>query len=432
MKKVLGIVMALLLLAVSIVPVAVAADEGAVITISKIEKAAGETIAAGEKFDITLSTNEIANVGSFNFVLRYNKTFMSVANTATSGFLAEMEECTVKTAAVGNTLYEEISIAALDYSTPAPAAAGGVILTITFEAKKEITENTAIFAVAEKCEMYDDWMNFDTPTELTIVDGGVTIPTTVTEETTTTTTTNNTTDPAEDRDSLLPDSADKFTCVAGGDGNVTVTAEGNGYKFVADKGWPSAYYHIEDSQITLDTASDETVLYYDFEVKSGEANVYVFFAGINPGDKDLPEGTFVSLNKFIDQSKVNSESGDIAVGIYKGFVKASDLGCGAAYLADGKFTVSGMKVFAVGGEVIVNELSVGAADGEGTTESTESTASTTLAGGSTTTVTKQDTAKQDSAKTGDVSNAVIFIIVAIVAAALIAVSVVMSKKKQEQ
>lgn len=434
MKKMLGMIMALVLLAVSMVPVAVSAADAVEITISTIEKGEGEVIAAGETFDITVSTNAIDTVSIFTFKFRYNKQMMTPVNGTASGFLTSLGQKPVNIAPANPTggnsaLYGEVWITGSSFA--AVTAEAGVVATITFEAVKEINASSLIFC-CEEPEVCDE--NYDTLT-VNYVDGGIKFPTATT---TTTTTTAATDEDAVAKVSLMPDAADKFTCVAGGDGTIAVSVVGDsGFKFTADKGWPNAYYMGEESEwVTVDTAADDAILYYDFTVSAG-ANVLVFFEGQNPGDDGAP-GTYVSLNTIIDENNVDANGNviDLAAGTYKGQVHVKDLGCDEQFITDGKFRISGMKVFAVGGSVIVNELAVVGVKGvesdttTTTTETEETTTTSAQNDGTTTTVTKKDTAKQDSAKTGDVSNAVIFIIVAIVAAALIAVSIVMSKKKK--
>ena len=239
---------------------------------------------------------------------------------------------------------------------------------------------------------------------------------------------------AAEKVSLLPASADKFVCKDGGDGSVTVAAEGTGYKFTATGGWPTAtYINPDEASWAKCMVNDaECYLNYDFEVKTGGTNIIVYFGGQNP-DEQGAAGSGETLNYIIDAANNNLASGnvqDLKPGKYSGSIPVKQLGCaenlilseeGDAAAADAYFTISAVRIFAVGGEVIVNELSVGPKTGEVVTTAAQSDATTT-------TVAKT-TAKAgtDSAKTGDTTNAIVFIAVAAVAAG----AVVVTAKKQK-
>ncbi len=243
---------------------------------------------------------------------------------------------------------------------------------------------------------------------------------------------------AAEKVSLLPAAASDFTTVDGGDGSITVSKEGDAFKFVANAGWPQAYYSSTDENAWAKAYINDADCYlnYDFEVKTGAANVIVFFCGQSPADQAGP-GVGETINYLIDASNNNLASGqtkDLPVGKYKGSVHVKDLGVredlilseqGDATAADAYFTVSGMKVFAVGGEVIVNELSVGPKDGDATVVTTAANSDKP------TTTAAKTTAKAgtDNAKTGDTTNAILFVTVAAVAAAVVTVSVVSKKQK---
>ncbi len=226
---------------------------------------------------------------------------------------------------------------------------------------------------------------------------------------------------AAEKVSLLPASADKFVCKDGGDGSVTVAAEGTGYKFTANAGWPTATYTNPDeaSWAKCMVNDAECYLNYDFEVKTGASNIILYFGGQNP-DEQAAKGRGETLNYLIDAANGDLQSGatkDLVPGTYKGSIPVKQLGCaddlilseqGDATAADAYFTISSVRIFAVGGEVIVKELSIGPKTGDVVTTKAQSDATTTVA---------KTTAKAgtDSAKTGDASNAIVFIAVAAVA-----------------
>ncbi len=251
--------------------------------------------------------------------------------------------------------------------------------------------------------------------------------------------------------SLLPVSADKFTKQDGGDGTITVTAEGKGYKFTSTTGWPCAYnfeegvsdYKSSDVWVMTKKGSGST-LNYDFEVVSGSAKVVVYFCGQNP--KDMAGlGSFVSINAIEMPDKKDPLTGDTAedlpVGKYKKTLNVDDLGYGEGLLGDnGEMLITGVKVFAVGGEVIVNDISITDKSGIDnshhknvleTNDADPEPTSTTKVNSDATTTAAKTTAKAgtDNAKTGDTTNAILFVTVAAVAAAVVTVSVVSKKQK---
>ena len=225
---------------------------------------------------------------------------------------------------------------------------------------------------------------------------------------------------------MLPPSASDFSKQEGdsaGKGTITVTAEGDGYKFVADQGWPNAYYVDEACWLYVNEA-DDVYLNYDFEVKSGAANIIIYFAGQSPTDQASP-GSFVCLNGLIDPSYVNSMTGDavvdVPVGKYSGSVKITDLGYREDLKDDqGNMLFSGCKIFAVGGEVVVNTLNFGTKEAE---------VVTTQAGGNTATTTKaQSGSSNKNPNTGDTEVFALTIVV-LAAAAVVTLSAVSKKAK---
>ncbi len=243
---------------------------------------------------------------------------------------------------------------------------------------------------------------------------------------------------AAESTSLLPAKAEDFEIMKGGaTGNETLTvkAAGKGFEFVSDAGgWPQACWENpnKDTWVKADTNNADQYLNWDFEVKSGGANIVVYFCGQSLKDQPA-SGAAETLNYLIDPSNNSLASGqvkDLAVGKYKGSVHVKDTGISELLMDDGVYYLSGLKVFAVGGTVVVNDISVGP-KAEGATEATTTTAA--KADTATTTAAKTTatnaTTTPSSAQTGDVSNAVIFIVVAVVAAGVVALSVVAKKKK---
>lgn len=169
-----------------------------------------------------------------------------------------------------------------------------------------------------------------------------------------------------ERQSILPPSASDFT--TSGDWWMDVTAYGEGYRFSSYEGWPNAYYaEVSDPANMIETnyyAGD--FLYWDFEVLSGSAKILVYFAGQNPRDM-AAVGSFVCINGLVYPDWVDPATGDtyddLPVGYYQGAVPVSELGYSFDLMGDnGEMLISGVKVYAVGGDVIVHDLSVGGAD----------------------------------------------------------------------
>lgn len=183
--------------------------------------------------------------------------------------------------------------------------------------------------------------------------------------------------------SLLPATAD-FTTQDGGDGQVTVTKNGNGsFTFKANQGWPCAFntgaVTESDKWANVDFTTD-TYLNFDFQVKTGATKVIVYFCGQNPQDT-AAIGNYIDLNaqimKNYDPLKGGTDA-DLGVGTYQGSINLKDLYVGVDYKKDAYINpelvvkgddgreysyVSGFKVFAVGAnaEVILNDVSVGKA-----------------------------------------------------------------------
>ncbi len=182
--------------------------------------------------------------------------------------------------------------------------------------------------------------------------------------------------------SLLPGAAADFTTQDGGEGKVTVSKNDNGsFTFKADKGWPCAYntgaVTESDKWANVDFTKD-VYLNFDFQVKSGAAKLVVYFCGQNPQDM-AAVGNYFDVNAAILKNYQLAYGGtqdDVGVGMYQGSVNLKDLYVDVdmtkeAYInpdlvVEGKngdmySYVSGFKVFAVGGEVILNDVSIGKA-----------------------------------------------------------------------
>lgn len=166
--------------------------------------------------------------------------------------------------------------------------------------------------------------------------------------------------------SLLPTSASAFTKIAVNNQSVRISGSStSGYTFRSSAYWPYAYvdYGVENG-IAVDVAAEQ-YLNYDFEVTSGRTNVAVYFNSPNPLEPE--QGTFLCLNGHVDPRNIDAAGvvTDLRPGRYKGSIKISDLGCRADQMTDGRFVITGFRVFSVTndwdgtGDVTVYELSVG-------------------------------------------------------------------------
>ena len=241
--------------------------------------------------------------------------------------------------------------------------------------------------------------------------------------------------------SLMPSKAEDFEIIKGGPNqneSMTVKKDGDSFEFVSDAGgWPQACYSnpTEANWVKADTNNANLYLNWDFEVKSGGANICIYFAGQSL--KDQPSaGAAETLNYLIDPSNnamATNAVKDLPVGVYKGSVHVKDTGISELLMEEGVYYISGIKIFAVGGTVVVNDIWVGEKAAE--TPSTDTTTTTKAADTAATTATvatttgTNATTTPSSAKTGDVSNAVIFVVVAAAAAGVVTLSVVAKKKK---
>ncbi len=162
--------------------------------------------------------------------------------------------------------------------------------------------------------------------------------------------------------SLLPSDAADFHRVVGNGGSVTVSVHEDGYRFASTTGWPWAWYSVDDVEDMLCVDPASAMLTYDIEVVSGAAKVMLFFAGQSP-DNEAVRGTFATINGLEYPSSVDPSTGDslidLSVGRYTDTVEVSELGYHEGLLdACGVMYFSGIKVFAVAGEVIIHDLSV--------------------------------------------------------------------------
>ncbi len=440
MKKLICIGLSLLMVLTMVsVAVATMAAGAVAFTVSTVQKQGGETIPAGTKFDITVTTNAIPELYAVELKLCYDKAQLKAVSATKSGLLSEMDyaqaELNPAAPVMDPAVYGEVWLTGMTLSA-ASASANEVMSTITFEALTDITTDAPVQVCAAPVVGGDAEGN--TQLTATYVDGGVKFAIV-------TTTTAAVPDDTADRVSLLPSNASDFTTLPGGQGEITVSETGNDvFKFTTDKGWPQAYYAEPDETkwVTVDTADPDAKLYWDFTV-SKEANVLVYFEGQDPASEG-GAGTYVSLNGIIDATKLNPDGTvkDLGAGTYKGSIAVSELGCREDLMTDGKFRISGVKVFAVGGTVVVNELS---AVGESakkvtttvpTTVTTAADTTTTVAGGEatttvaapTTTVKRaEDTSKNDAPKTADVTEMGAFALVGVLAAIAVAMATTMKK-----
>ncbi len=241
--------------------------------------------------------------------------------------------------------------------------------------------------------------------------------------------------------SIMPSKAEDFEIIKGGPNqteSMTVKKTDAGFEFVSDPGgWPQACYEnpTEANWVKADTNDANLYLNWDFEVKSGGANICIYFAGQSLKDQPAA-GAAETLNYLIDpanNSLATNAVKDLPVGKYQGSVHVKDTGISELLMDEGIYYISGVKIFAVGGTVVVNDIWVGAkAGGDAATTPTTTTKAPDTAAPTTTVATTTGTnatTTPSSAQTGDVSNAVIFVVVAAAAAGIVVLSVVAKRKK---
>ncbi|MBQ3069440.1 MAG: hypothetical protein IJD01_05805 [Clostridia bacterium] len=151
--------------------------------------------------------------------------------------------------------------------------------------------------------------------------------------------------------------------------NATETDEGVGGSMLNPYTWPYAVYSYDSKILLPSTATIE----FDLTVNCSAASVVLYFGGDLPHYDDAVWPANLKLNSFMT-TNVDSVSGDMKSGTYKGTVKVSDiLNSGridaSAYVGNCLW-VSGLKVYTVGynnSGVTVRKLKVNAAyrmDGE--------------------------------------------------------------------
>ncbi len=154
-------------------------------------------------------------------------------------------------------------------------------------------------------------------------------------------------------------------------GSISIDTYGSSHVFSSTGGWPYAAFS-RDADTVKYFFIDNVYLNWDFEVVSGATKILLYPMGNEMKPASMVEvGDFLSLNALIEPDTYEPEIGDtyldLGVGRYKGSVKMSDLFTDNTSVphistewSDGLFSVlSGIKVFAVDGEVVVNNISVG-------------------------------------------------------------------------
>ena len=176
--------------------------------------------------------------------------------------------------------------------------------------------------------------------------------------------------------SLLPSSVSDFVKKDVDGYSVNIAACDEGYRFTSDGSWPCAWYSIDDVKKMIRTNNtQDAYLHYDIEVVSGAAKIMVLFAGQHPNDVAM-RGSFVTINGLEHPEWVDPLSGDTAndlpVGVYEATVPVSELGYNVGLIGENDERIfSGMKIFAVAGDIIIRDLSIRY------TQTTKTTAATT-------------------------------------------------------
>ncbi len=129
--------------------------------------------------------------------------------------------------------------------------------------------------------------------------------------------------------------------------NVTERDEGAGGSLLNPYTWPYASYAY-DAKILVPS---DAVIEYDFTISSSAASISLFMGGDVPGLDDAKNPHYLSLNEFLTDN-LDSQSGDILPGTYKGTVAVEDLLASGAVPDEcrpsGYLWLSGIKIYVVG------------------------------------------------------------------------------------
>ncbi len=138
--------------------------------------------------------------------------------------------------------------------------------------------------------------------------------------------------------------------------NETALSTG-GYRFTNVGGsWPYAAY-VYESKILVPKSA---IIEYDITVSSDSASINLYLGGSIPVVDDGASPSMLKLNSLITD-KLDSGSGDILKGSYKGSVSLSAVNVSDTVLVDGLIWLSGIKIYAVGAtdsSVTIRKLTV--------------------------------------------------------------------------
>ena len=262
--------------------------------------------------------------------------------------------------------------------------------------------------------------------------------------------------------SLLPTDATAWKSFSAGDNNENVNVKiDNGATIVTSTGttsWPCAALSLGKAE-SYTVPIEGTSFEYDFTVANGKSNIMLFFNG---GTPDVVIGTdYARLVDCISNFGITDNS-DVPVGTYTGTITLKDMTSSAGFPktsinADKTVTISGIKIYSVGGAVVtVNKLQLVASSNVSTESSTPatvvsstSTSNSSIATSSVSqvsndsskssttsskpTVTSGTTSVTSNQSSGDVNNdndIIWYIVIAVAVVAVIAVAIIAIKKKK--
>ncbi|HBL83504.1 MAG: hypothetical protein A2Y17_10730 [Clostridiales bacterium GWF2_38_85] len=153
----------------------------------------------------------------------------------------------------------------------------------------------------------------------------------------------------------------------------TVTVKGS------TAAWPCIISNLANP---ITVAADATIT-FDFSFTAGTTSIVLFFG--EAGAASVTEGEFVVINPGIS-SELQANSNDILPGDYSGSFVLNSLEALPATIAneDGTYTITGVKVFTVGGaEVIFDKLEIAATAADTSEATSEDTSEATPGTGDT-------------------------------------------------
>lgn len=250
--------------------------------------------------------------------------------------------------------------------------------------------------------------------------------------------------------SLLPEDASVWGSYAYEDANTGTTENAivtieNGSTVIGGSkaGWPCAVYNMEEAD-WVTVPIEGNVLKYEFSVDTARTNIILFFKGDTPENYN---GNSFTISRCFDPSFIIGTD-DIMAGTYSGTIKLSDIVehtdfPAAAKNDDDTLTISGLKIFSVGGaNITIKTFEIASESEVSTTSSNESITSLEDSTASETSLDDKDNSDISSVESSVVSldnsaetpeennNTIWYIVGGVGVVAVVAILVFVFKKKK--